>query len=103
MYTHVHPSCVWHVYGMLFLTPEVHPLHVYTCYTHVRPSPPLSPLARRLSPSQARAALFEATGLPIVKDSSANKCGAICSPAEISLRPPDGPIDGPMECPLIDP
>jgi len=32
---------------------------------------------------EARLALFEATGLPIVKDSSANKCGVICSSMEI--------------------
>ncbi|KOO34829.1 glu leu phe val dehydrogenase [Chrysochromulina tobinii] len=32
---------------------------------------------------EARAGLFGATGLPIVKDSSANKCGVICSSMEI--------------------
>ena len=32
---------------------------------------------------EARLALFEETGLPIVKDSSANKCGVICSSMEI--------------------
>jgi len=32
---------------------------------------------------QARAALFEHCALPIVKDSSANKCGVICSSMEI--------------------
>jgi len=31
----------------------------------------------------ARARLFEACGLPIVKDSSANKCGVVCSSLEI--------------------
>ena len=31
----------------------------------------------------ARAALHAATGLPIVKDSSANKCGVICSSFEV--------------------
>jgi len=31
----------------------------------------------------ARAGLFGATGVPIVKDSSANKCGVICSSLEI--------------------
>jgi len=32
---------------------------------------------------EARLSLFEATGLPVVKDSSANKCGVICSSMEI--------------------
>jgi glutamate dehydrogenase len=32
---------------------------------------------------EARLQLFERTGLPIVKDSSANKCGVICSSMEI--------------------
>jgi len=32
---------------------------------------------------EARAALFDAVQLPIVKDSSANKCGVICSSMEI--------------------
>jgi len=32
---------------------------------------------------EARLALFESSGLPIVKDSSANKCGVICSSMEI--------------------
>jgi len=32
---------------------------------------------------EARLSLFETTGLPIVKDSSANKCGVICSSMEI--------------------
>jgi glutamate dehydrogenase len=31
----------------------------------------------------AREALHKATGIPIVKDSSANKCGVICSSFEI--------------------
>jgi glutamate dehydrogenase len=32
---------------------------------------------------EARAALFDHCGLPIVKDSSANKCGVVCSSLEI--------------------
>lgn len=32
----------------------------------------------------ARAALHAETGIPIVKDSSANKCGVICSSFEIN-------------------
>jgi len=32
---------------------------------------------------EARAALFETCGLPMIKDSSANKCGVICSSMEI--------------------
>ena len=32
---------------------------------------------------EARLALFESCGLPVVKDSSANKCGVICSSMEI--------------------
>ena len=32
---------------------------------------------------EARQALFDHCGLPIVKDSSANKCGVICSSMEI--------------------
>ena len=33
--------------------------------------------------ADARKALFEETGIPIIKDSSANKCGVICSSMEI--------------------
>jgi len=33
--------------------------------------------------AEARAALFEACALPMIKDSSANKCGVICSSLEI--------------------
>ena len=40
-----------------------------------------------LLPHLTRDGLFRAASLPIVKDSSANKCGAICSPAEIPPIP----------------
>ena len=33
--------------------------------------------------ADARKAIFEETGIPIIKDSSANKCGVICSSFEI--------------------
>jgi len=38
----------------------------------------------RIVPCKARLALFEHCGLPIIKDSSANKCGVICSSLEIA-------------------